>query len=99
MIGSSGAGLKNREMDSSRLNLSLDSCEIGIQNVTVAVATENLLHFISNMSFFVRTKNASSTRLFAVFENDLNIVPAPFNPDPATYYMCMRERGDVLDER
>ena len=87
MIGSSGAALKNREIDSSRLNFNLESCETGIQKVTVAVETENLLHVISNNSLLVRTKKDSSTRLLADLENDLNMDPAPANPDPATYHM------------
>ncbi len=84
-MGSSGAALKNNEIDSSRLNFNLDSCEIGMQKVTVAVETENLLQVISNKSFLERTKKDSSTRLLADLENDLNIDPAPANPDPATY--------------
>ena len=72
-------------MDSSRLNLSLDKCEIGIQKLTVAEETENLLHLISNISSWVRNKNDSSTKLLADLEKDLNMEVAPLKPDPATY--------------
>ena len=84
MIGSSGAFLKNNEIDSSRLNFNLDNCEMGMQKVTVAVETENLLQVISRSNLPVRTKKDSSTRLLADLEKDLNIDPAPAKPDPAT---------------
>ena len=76
--------MKNKEIDSSRRNFSLDSSDMGMQNVTVAEETENLVHLISSISSLVSIKKDSSTRLLADFENDRNMDPAPLKPELAT---------------
>ena len=90
MIGSSGACLKNKETDSSLLNLSFNRWDTGIANLTVAAATLNLLQVISIMRLFVSMRKDSSTRLFADLVNDLKMDPAPLSPAAVTYIFLNR---------